>query len=124
MIYFLRYWMPVMLLCAALFIQSAYPSPKALPSFAWSDKILHFAVYGCLAVLFCRGFNSFKCLKKRWKLLFFLAVAASTLYGLSDEWHQTFVAQRSADMADAVADFLGASICCSVYLFRLSRRGT
>ena len=32
------------------------------------------------------------------------------VYGVSDEWHQSFVPERSADAADVLADAIGALV--------------
>jgi VanZ family protein len=37
-------------------------------------------------------------------------VAIASVYGVSDEWHQSFVAGRTADIADWYADSIGAAI--------------
>jgi VanZ family protein len=38
------------------------------------------------------------------------AVAITTAYGVSDEWHQSFVPGREADPRDVLADAIGAAI--------------
>jgi VanZ family protein len=38
----------------------------------------------------------------------FFAVVISTLYGVSDEFHQSFVPNRNVDPKDVLVDFLGA----------------
>jgi VanZ family protein len=38
------------------------------------------------------------------------AVVLSTLYGVSDEWHQSFVPGRSPDVLDVAADAVGSTI--------------
>ena len=40
----------------------------------------------------------------------FLAVALASLYGATDEFHQSLVPGRDADVVDWVADTLGAAI--------------
>ena len=40
----------------------------------------------------------------------FVAILLATLYGVTDEFHQLFVAGRSADRYDVLADCLGASL--------------
>lgn len=114
---FAKYWLPVVVLCIAIFVQSAFPSPDALPSFAFSDKLLHVVVYGLMAVLFCRALNSHASWRRRWLRIFIMGVAAVTLYGLSDEWHQSFVAGRSAEAADLLADFAGSIAGSGGYLW-------
>jgi VanZ family protein len=121
MISFVRYWMPVVLLCTAIFIQSAFPSPDVLPVFVWADKLLHLAVYAVLGALFCRAFSVLRVWNGRWWMLFLAATAASALYGLTDEWHQSFIAARSADWADWLADMAGSVIGSALYLAGVRR---
>jgi len=46
-----------------------------------------------------------------------LSILSSSLYGLSDEIHQYFVAYRDADIMDILADMAGS--ICGVYIFKL-----
>jgi VanZ family protein len=46
-----------------------------------------------------------------------LSIAFCSLYGLSDEWHQSFVVGRESDFADWVADTSGAALAI---FFRLN----
>ncbi len=108
--YFIRYWLPVVGLCAVIFLQSCFASPDVLPSWPLQDKVLHAGVYGLLGALWVRAFNTLKRWQGRAWPLVAAAVALATLYGLSDEWHQSFVAGRSADAADLLADLLGSII--------------
>lgn len=118
---FIRYWLPVTALCAVIFIQSAYPPPIQIPSWPHIDKLLHLCVYGMLGVLICRALSTIGPLNaNRWRLLVG-AVVLTTLYGLSDEWHQSFVPGRDASAADLLADFAGALIGSAVGLALLSR---
>lgn len=72
-----------------------------------SDKVVHFCVYGLLATLVCR-------LGRGWRGAAIALVAAS-LYGASDEWHQSMVPGRAAELADWVADTLGAATAVALY---------
>ena len=47
----------------------------------------------------------------------------SSLYGLSDEWHQYYVPGRMSDVADWVADTLGAVLLLSGYYAGKKVRG-
>jgi len=120
---FLYYWLPVILLCVAIFVQSALPSPEGLPPIPYLDKILHFIGYFILGALFFRAFNH--TLKKQRTLiqLIFYSILSATLYGISDEFHQYFVAVRQFDPMDILADFLGSVIGVILYsrLWALSR---
>ncbi len=50
-------------------------------------------------------------------MLMLLSALSATLYGISDEIHQSFVPFREADVADVIADTIGAF--CGVYLYQL-----
>jgi VanZ family protein len=41
-------------------------------------------------------------------MLMLLSVVSASLYGISDEIHQSFVPFRDAEVADVIADILGA----------------
>jgi VanZ family protein len=113
---FVRYWLPVILLCLAIFVQSSFPTPEKMPHWPNSDKLLHATVYGILAILFFRAFNSLENWHSRPARVFLISILAASLYGLSDEWHQSFVIGRTADAMDLLADFTGAVIGSGLYL--------
>jgi len=111
---FLNYWLPLIAYCLAIYIQSDHPSPERLPTFAFSDKVLHFAAYGLLGILFFRAYATLS-LKDRRNMLILMSIASATLYGISDEIHQIFVPFRQADILDAVANAIGS--ICGVTIF-------
>lgn len=113
---FVRYWLPLVGYCTIIFVQSSFPTPEQLPSFKFSDKVQHIIAYAILGILFCRAFNTVHWWRHRWGLLFLFGVVATTAYGLSDEWHQSFVKGRNADAADVIADFVGGLIGCWLYV--------
>lgn len=117
-----RYWLPPIGFCAVIFVQSSFPSPEQIQQLGLSDKLQHLLAYGFLGVLFCRAFNTVDRWRHRWGVLFLLGVAATTAYGLSDEWHQSFVPGRSSEAADVVADFAGSLFGCGLYLRYLQKR--
>ncbi len=102
------YWFPVVAYAVAIFVQSSFPSPDCLPSFAYSDKLLHFLGYGLLGALFYRAILKTFPFWSIFRIIFF-SVLLTTLYGAGDEFHQSFVAARMSDMMDVVADFFGGS---------------
>ena len=119
---FIYSWLPVIGFCTLIFVQSSFPSPEQLPTFKFSDKLLHMTAYAVLAILFCRAFNGANRWRNRRRVLFLFSVAATTAYGLSDEWHQSFVPGRNAEIGDAVADFAGSLIGSWIYLCYLQVR--
>ena len=66
----------------------------------------HFTVYAALGAALALLFRSMG-----WGVLRALAaaIALATLYGVSDEFHQSFVPNRSVDAKDVLVDFLGAT---------------
>jgi VanZ family protein len=118
---FFRYWLPVAVLCGVIFVQSAYPLPGHILHWPNSDKLLHMGVYGVLGALICRALSTVGRLSAgKWPLLM-CAVVLTTLYGLSDEWHQSFVPGRDASAADLLADFIGAIAGSSLGLVLVQR---
>ena len=113
---FTCYWLPLVVYCLLIYIQSDYPSPESLPSFEFSDKLYHFAAYAVMGVLFYRAYQTLP-LKNNTLLLMLLSMISTSLYGLSDEIHQFFVPYRDGSLPDVIADVLGA--VCGVYLYNL-----
>ena len=90
--------------------QPKLPSPSNIPSF---DKVAHFGAYGLLATLWVRAFAA------RWQpgRAAFLAWAVAAAFGVSDEFHQSFVPGRSTELADWLADACGAAVAVLAYCF-------
>ncbi|WP_319407769.1 VanZ family protein [uncultured Desulfosarcina sp.] len=110
-----------MALCAAIIVQSSFPSPDFGPSFPLKDKVLHMAAYGALALLLYRACRATWPGRLFPAQLLVLSVCFATLFGISDEVHQAFVATRQADVMDGVADFAGSIVGALVYLLMTSR---
>lgn len=71
------------------------------------DKILHFFIYLPLGFLVARAlwFSNVKILKRNFVVLTLLFCI---LYGISDEFHQLFVANRNASLLDTLFDTVGS----------------
>lgn len=70
------------------------------------DKIVHFSVYGLLGTLVVRALGRPRAI---W------AVVLVSGFGVSDEVHQSFTPGRSMEIADWVADTLGATVAVLAY---------
>jgi VanZ family protein len=116
------HWLPVIALCMAIFLQSCFPSPDTGPRFPLKDKVLHMAAYGLLAALFARACRRTWPQRHTQLQLIFISVVFSSLYGLSDELHQSLVTARQAEFMDGVADFAGSLLGAVIYLRYRSRR--
>lgn len=103
----LSLWGPVVLHMAVIFAASSTASPDVLPG-RFVDKIAHMAIYAVLGALIARAISGGRLSATTWRHLV-VAVVLSTLYGVSDEWHQSFVPDRTPDAMDLMADALGAA---------------
>jgi len=74
-----------------------------------SDKSGHSIGYALLAVVLLRAFALGRLSGVTWTAGL-AAIALATMYGMSDEFHQSFVPGRSPDRFDVVADCVGATI--------------
>ena len=117
---FLICWLPLIVYCLAIYIQSARPSPERMPDVKFFDKFLHVTAYGLLGVLFYRGYETLP-LKNYKNLLILFSIGSAILYGISDEIHQYFVPFRHADFMDVIANSIG-SICGVYFYYRWKNR--
>ena len=102
----LHFWLPVAVYMAAIFLASADSDPP-MPERV-SDKSLHLLAYAGLAVLVCRAL--LRGLPARvTRGAAFATLLISIGYAVTDELHQSFVPNRSADMYDLAADGVGAA---------------
>lgn len=105
--YIVFYALPVVLYCALIFFQSSFAAPDEIPDLPYMDKVLHFCGYALLGALFLRAYRPVMTNRTITSLIFW-SIFSSTLYGVTDEIHQHFVAERSADVFDVLMDFIGS----------------
>jgi len=84
--------------------------------FNGQDKLIHAAAYAMMAWLFWQSLSG--CWFNRPCLLAGSTVLFCSLYGISDEWHQSFVAGRDASAWDWLADTLGAIVLSGILLYK------
>ena len=115
------YALPLLFYCALIFYLSSQSNIE-LPSFTQSDKLLHLAEYAVLGFLAYRFF-------RRWlpgksaAFVVMLAFSFALFYGVTDEFHQSFVPGRDSSWLDVLADgaggYVGARI--TMLIFRKGR---
>lgn len=112
-------WGPVALHMIAIFVASSATDLDPLPA-RFLDKVIHLAVYAVLGALSARALaGGLRTVTPRAAVL---AIALSALYGISDEWHQSFVPGRTADPMDVAADVAGAALgACALLAVRRTR---
>ena len=98
-------WGPVAVYMLAIFLLSSRPDVPLPPSM--TDKQGHSLGYLGLGATMTRaligGFGAPVSAAHG-----LAAIALTTAYGMSDEWHQSFVPGRTADITDLRADVTGA----------------
>ena len=108
-------WGPVVAQMAAIFTLSSFPTLPSLPG-GLTSHTGHFIGYGLLAALAVRGFARAQwqgvTSSTAWRSFLF-----SSLYGATDEYHQSFVSGRTATVDDWVADTAGAIFAALVILW-------
>ncbi len=106
---------PAILVMAALFMLSTLPgNDPLLNSIHLGDKIEHFIAYFVLGITFCIWVPSKNWLAKPIIYGIFVVVLC-TLFGASDEYHQTHVPGRSGDLYDLAVDFAASVVAVFVY---------
>ena len=116
---FLRFWFPVILYSGIIFCASSLPNVKTPLQEIHFDWILHILIYMPFGFLWARAVGNTKPSISR-GMLFVSLVLVSFLYGLSDEFHQSFVLGRNAGIDDVIADTIGGVIGGYIYPLLLS----
>ena len=99
-------WAATLAYAALIFWLSSQPNPlPALTERFW-DKAIHFAEYGALGALLLVALRESRVAPLRAAVL---AALVASLYGASDEVHQSFVPERDADVRDWLADTIGGA---------------
>ena len=108
-------WIPAVFIASCSFYLSSQEHIEHMPSFWNADKLVHFFCYSgfCFWVAFACNIKNYK---KVW-----LPILIVSLWGVSDEFHQSFVPGRSVSVFDWMADTFGASLGAVVYVFFITR---
>jgi VanZ family protein len=105
-------WAPVVAWMAVVFFVSSLSHlgrARRVP-----DWVSHPIEYGVGAALVCRALEG----GRRRALTMSTALTATlltTAYGVTDEYHQSFVPGRTSDRADVAKDLAGAAVACALY---------
>ena len=103
--------------CLLIFIQSSFTTPDMGPELPFQDKAAHLAAYALMGYLACRAWASLP-----WPLggvaISLAGFLFAVVFGLSDEWHQSFVPGRMAEGWDVLADGLGALVGVGIHAWR------
>jgi VanZ family protein len=135
---FLRYWLPVFIWLGVIFAGSTdifsteHTSRYLVPFLRWLDPrislstiaAIHFALrklghlieYAVLAAFLWRALRNVSSLRAKMSTLFVGVWVACAILAASDEFHQSFVASRTASLNDALIDSLGAAVGLAICL--------
>lgn len=113
---FLKFWFPVLFYSGIIFFASSLPAVKSPFEIRHLDKAIHIVEYMPFGILLSRAFFHAPWDSPR-KVLLGYVILASFLYGLSDEYHQSFVVGREATVFDAFADTVGGMIGAYIYFY-------
>jgi VanZ family protein len=117
---------PMVVIMGAIFFLSHLPGDSLyMPPIPGFDKIAHMAIYAVLAATVLYAFYAFlpRLKSGRTVLPFLLTISICILYGIGDEFHQSFIPDRSVSFADVVADTMGAAAVCAAWFFWKRRGG-
>ena len=114
-------WSAVISYCGLLYYLSEQPRLRLPQMVSSSDTLAHVATYAVLGWLWTVA------LRATWEGCSSLAVLLFTLiftlgYGLSDEWHQSFVPGRVSSAVDVVADVIGGGLGAGSFFLWTRRR--
>jgi VanZ family protein len=141
----LKYWLPVILWMSVTFLMSTglfssehtsliigplihFLFPLATPHefiliHGIVRKLAHVTEYFVLGLLLFRAFRSGSTSPQRWRWALY-SIAVIVLYAASDEFHQTFVATRTASIVDVGIDIMGGFLaqCVSLIWYHQHRK--
>jgi VanZ family protein len=135
-----KYWMPVILWMALIFIGSTdalsaeHTSRFLVPFLRWLDpqiswaalnaiqtlirKLGHVTEYAILAALLWRALRGAARWSAKMSILFAIVWIGCAIFAASDEFHQSFVPSRTSSFRDVMIDICGAliglAICVAV----------
>ncbi|MCP4343614.1 MAG: hypothetical protein GY799_33240 [Desulfobulbaceae bacterium] len=106
---------PMALAMGTIFFVSHQPGDSlSLPQLPGFDKLAHMISYGVLAIaVFFAWSEQQKNSKSRAVML--ATWVFCLLYGISDEFHQSYIPGRTASVYDLLADGVGAAMACAFW---------
>ena len=112
---YIYFHLPWQIMVVVLFILSSISGEDLSQyTFAISDKLIHFLVFGILGILMFRSFSVSLRPGIR-KNAIILAIVLASIYGAIDEIHQLYVPGRFASVGDWFADTLGIIVMVLIY---------
>lgn len=116
------YLLPALSMMGLIFWMSCYPAPDTLSRFPMFGevKLVHLLEYGLLTLLWLWGLAN--ATRWAWWKIALASILIPTLWGVSDEIHQSFVPTRTARTADAITNLLAALAVTGIATFIRGRK--
>ena len=116
-------WGPPAVYALAIFASSSLSAAPS-PPLHLTDKHVHLLAYAGFALVLVRALSG-GCWAGVTPATALQAAMMTIAYGATDEWHQSFVPGRDADVRDLIADAVGAALAVAVVgaMARWGRRG-
>ena len=103
---------PMALAMGTIFFVSHQPGDSlSLPQLPGFDKLAHMISYGVLAIAIFLAWSEQQ-KNSTPQTVMLLTLAFCFLYGISDEFHQSFIPGRTVSFYDLLADGTGAAMAC------------
>ena len=115
-------WVFVGLYAGVIFYLSSLsrPLPEPIQKYFY-DWVLHGVEYLFFGVLLARAIGlSFE--RSSWRTLMAWTFVVGALYGISDEWHQSFVPEREACVKDAAVDAVAVLLGAWIWTVPIEKR--
>ena len=112
-----KFWLPVVLFMVVIFYVSGIPGSNIPSLFPYEDLLYHFLAYFLLGYFFSRALNNTVWTQGYIKIVV-LATIFGIIYGLTDEWHQSFVPLRNVSVFDLFIDSVAAFSGSLLFTFR------
>jgi len=114
---FIKYWLPVIIYAVLIFFVSSVPGEDIPVLFSSQDIIFHIIEYALFAVLLSRALKA-SYTRNIYRQRFFWVFFLTFVYAITDEFHQSFIANRNASIYDVLIDGVGGFIGGWVHLWR------
>lgn len=109
-----------LLYMVVIFVLSSRPPPTAVLEMGVADTWLHLVEYAVLGALLADAAGAFTG-RWTWRVLIPIPALLASLYGLGDEWHQSFVPGRDSSLRDVAMDVVGAILGSALYALVVAR---
>ena len=87
------------------------------------DKVFHLVEFTVLGILLARAL-SYSLRRMLPNAAWIIALAVAVLFGLSDEWHQSFVLGRHSTVSDLIFDIIGSALGVGIVYLRAKKKET